>query len=350
MRDPLTLGAAEILALAPDEPERIFPGDNVGMTRMFRRLARKWHPDRSTDAKANDVMARLGELRETAEKRLASGNWTEPDTLTLKTTDSRTFRFRYLAKAPFELGMMYIGKENIAWCLRPDYADLADNASRLIKSFPYANANMEKEVSRYLPSLRAELKTPDGSALIMPRDPELVRLSDLLDYAGGRIDSKQVAWIISSLLNTACYLRFAGLTHNDISTETFFVSPRLHYGALLGGWWYGAKAGQPLSALPTRSADLAPREVLDGKKGNPRLDQLLIRAIGRELLGDPTGSKLPTLKDVPKPLADWLRLPGPPDPVEDYRNWMDHVLPGSFGPRRFVKWDISPTSIYRPRS
>ena len=344
--DITKLTAAQILAIDENEPERVFPGNETEMKVTFRRLVRRWHPDYAKNPRANDVMSHLGKLRDAAEQRLARGTWVEPDTARFNTKDGRSFRMHYAKKFAFELGTTYIGRQTLAFQLDHGNEDLAQRAEVTLKSLPFPNAQMKDEFKRYLPDVKQSLETTNGPALILNRDVELIRARDVLDYSGGRVEPKQVAWIINSLLNLKCYLDFAGLTHNDISLDTYYISPQLHFGALLGGWWYAAKAGQSLAALPTRSAELAPREVLRCKKADPRLDQLLIRAMGCELLGDPLGSRLTTMTDVPKPLANWLRMPGPANAVEDYKTYVDQVMPGSFGPRRFVKWDVSPKAIY----
>jgi len=155
---------------------------------------------------------------------------------------------------------------------------------------------------------------------------------------------------MSSLYNTACYLNFAKIAHHDFSPSSIFVAPQQHTTALLGGWWYAAQMGSPLQAMPARTVDLTPDEILKSKKADGRVDLELIRATGRELLGDPNGSRLLGSKEVPQALADWLRLPTSGDALTDYRAFKDEVLPRSFGKRRYVEWNLAPSAIYQPRS
>ena len=142
-----------------------------------------------------------------------------------------------------------------------------------------------------------------------------------------------------------CYLRYAKLTHNDISLDTYFISPKLHGGALLGGWWYAEDVGAKLSALNQRALDM----ITIPKKGKPiatpRLGLEQVRAIGRELAGDLTGSSLTSSKTMPPVMARWLQTAGGDDALEEYRAWMA-VLKSGFGPRRFVELELSADQVY----
>ena len=79
-----------------------------------------------------------------------------------------------------------------------------------------------------------------------------------------------------------------------------------------------------------------------------RTDLELIRALGRELLGDISGARLMREKAAPPPMLDWLRLPAPQSAVDDYHTWQRQVLTASFGERRFMKLDLSADDLYSP--
>ncbi len=348
--DARSLSADALLSIPADEPERIFPNSATGIKQTFRQMAFKWHPDRCTDPRADTVFAHLATLHREAERKYAEGNWSVPCLLSLATTDGKVYELRYGVKFPFELGMTYIGQSHVTYVVDRQYADLFENGVRTLGNLPFANDGMKAEMARTLPVIKAKLETETSLVLVVEKQPAFIRLRDLLDEVGGKFYPKHVAWTLSNLYNTACYLRWAGVTHNEFSIDTVFVSPQHHGGAVPGGWWYAAAKNSKLQALPTRSVELAPSDVLRSHIADARVDLELIRAIGRELLGDPSGSGLSWNKEVPKPLADWLRAPTSGDALTDYKCWRDHVLPGSFGPSRFVKWDINLSNLYKPRS
>lgn len=348
--DAGSLSAEALLAIPGDEPERLFSNDAEELKKRFRKLAMRWHSDRCADPRADEVFAHLGTLRASAEQKIAAGSWQPPGLLQLRTLDGKAYDLRYGLKAPFELGMQYIGATHVTYVVEKQYADLFDAGMRTLKGFRFANDRMKDEMQRNLPQVKAQLETRDAHVVVLEKKPELMRLRDLLERSGGKVDPRHVAWVMSHLYNMACYLRWAGLAHNDLSLDTVFVSPQHHGGAVLGGWWYAAGFKNKLRALPTRSAQLAPSDVLRSHNADARVDLESIRAIGRELLGDPLGSGLASDKEVPQQLASWLRAPTSADALDDYRAFRDHVLPGSFGPRRFVTWDIDTTDLYKPRS
>lgn len=269
-------------------------------------------------------------------------------TLELIGDDGAPRTIRYRRARPFELGEMYYGCDQICYVVRQEFADLFENARNVIGSFPFANDDMEQEIARYLPSVIDAFTTPDGSCvMIVALQPGQFLLRDVLEFLGGRIDPRHVAWILSSFHHLACYLAFARVTHNGISPDSCFISPGEHSGQLLGGWWYAATRGARLHAMPSRVLTYAPPDVVSSKTADPRLDLMLLRAMGRELLGDISGAALATDKDIPKPLADFLRGQTSGSAVEDYRRWMEEILPASFGPRRFTPMEISDTDIYK---
>jgi hypothetical protein len=152
---------------------------------------------------------------------------------------------------------------------------------------------------------------------------------------------------MSGLHNMTCYLDWADLSHNDISLDTYFISPKYHSGALLGGWWYTSKIGNKIIAVPNRTYQYMPMEVRKTKISSIKTDLELIRAVGRELLGDVTGTRLKQNEDIPKPLINWLVLPSPTgSAIKDYTLWQK-VLTDSFGPRKFVNMEVAAEELYK---
>jgi hypothetical protein len=343
-KDPLSLTAPELLALA--EPERLFSPTLAETKRAYRVLAWAWHPDRNTAAEAPAVFAHVGALYHAACAKLARGLWHVPGLFRCTASDGAVHMIRYQARHDFELGTMLAGKTALAFLLRPEFADLLDDARRTIARLRFANDAMRGQMAPCLPSAPTAVATPEGPVLIVDKAPELVLLRDLLGHLGSAMDPRHVAWVLSSLLNLACYLDHAGLSHNAIGLDTVFVAPEAHRVAVLGGWWYAAQHGARLRALPARSAALAPPDILAARRADIRLDLELIRATGRALLGDEAGSRLARDGRAPRPLVDWLRGAASATALGDYELW-GSVLEASFGARRFVKLGVSASDIYR---
>lgn len=343
------LKAADILAIPKGEPERLFPSSDLDDIKdVYRLLASKWHTDRNKSPQAKDVFAHVAGLKEKADEKSRAGLWQKPGELRLNTIDGKTFKVRYLKKRDFELGEMYIAENFVTYMVRKEFSDLFQNGVKAIKELKYANDAMREKTARYLPEIHQVLETPTHHVLTLKKTPDVVLASDLLDHLGGKVPPKHVAWMASRLHNLACYLQWGDMTHNAISPETCFVSPEHHSVLLLGGWWYAAKEGTKILGLPNQTVAYAPRAVLDKGLADRRTDSALLRATCRQLLGDVTGVRLARDAANPKPMVDWLCLPGSGDAVEDYKTWIDRVVIDSFGKREFVRFPVSPRDVYQP--
>lgn len=355
------LTADALLAIPLNQPERIFPNDAAGIKKVYRTLAMNWHPDKKPDAR--DVFDHVAKLHSEAERKFEAGTWEIPGEVTLSSAVGKTFKIKYLKKHVFELGEFYLTSNKAIYVVRKDYKDLFENGVKTIKGLRFANDEMKEKFSTYVPDIQMNFETKDGDhVLVVGRDPNTILLRDYLNHAG-TIDPKHVAWIMSRLHNMTSYLQWAGLTHNAMTLDTCFIlpkdhdfkrtaanpiAPKDHSVCVLGGWWYAVPVDRPLLGLPSQAINFASRAVLDSGISDNRLDHTMMRVIGRELLGDATGVKLAHDPKVPKPMANWLTLPGSGDAMEDFKTWRDKVLPECFGKPAFIELDIHPKKIYQP--
>ena len=347
--NPITaLSAETLLAIPLLEPERLFTGDAQQAKQEFRALAAIWHPDRRPETGTPEVFQHLSRLYDAAAQKLRGGLWNLPGQLRVHATDGATYHIYYRKMREFELGRMFLGDRIVAYVVDKAHSDLFQNALQAIERLPCANPQMAAEIQPALPDIIRHIETEDSRVLVVRKTPDLLLLRDILDHFNGRLDARQVAWILSSLLNLACYLDYARLAHNAIGVDTGFISPPQHRSALFGGWWYAVRQRERMHAAPAATLQYAPGEVITRKCGDIRTDLELIRALGRELLGDISGARLVREKAAPLPMLDWLRLPAPPSAIDDYHTWQHRVLTASFGERRFMKLDLSADDLYSP--
>jgi hypothetical protein len=330
--------ADSLLAIPPGEPERLF-GKPELISAMYRALALRWHPDH---AGRDDVFRHLVALKAEADRHAAAGLWSTPGMLEIGGR-----RIRHFRSFPFELGRAYLGNSLVAYVVEPDYADLAARAEESLHALGLENERMRAAMAPRLPMLRAAFDGGQGRrVLVLEKPPGTVRLRDLIDHRGGKLDPRHVAWTISELLNIACYLGvYRKLVHLDLSPDTLLIAPSQHVVIVMGGWFYATAANSPLVAVSARTERSMPASMLTSGVALPAIDLELIRAVGREALGDPAGTRLATDPAIPHALADWLRMPGSGDPVADYRRWST-VLTESFGARRFVELRVEASDIY----
>lgn len=357
--------ATQILAIPLDEPERIFSKDLTAIQKAKKKLSMKWHPDHSSDPMAADVLQHILELAVKAQRKVELGTWKTPGMVEIDARSGNGVRFKYLKKHVFELGEFYITSRKVIYVVRPEFGDLFDNAVDTIQNLKFANDSMKKGFDVYFPKIVRHFEAKSGDRiLIVEKQKDAVLLRDYFNHVSGNVELPHVAWIMSRLHNFTSYLQWAGLTHNGLSLDTCFIigkdtehkrdksnpiAPKDHTVTVMGGWWYAAKAGAALKGLPSNVTDYVPRDALKDGITDFKIDRTLIRLIGRELLGDKSGVRLLHNSHVPRPMADWLTLPGSGNAIDDFVTWREKILIDSFGPRKFVEMAVGPNDIYQPQ-
>jgi len=338
-----------LLAIPEERPERLFKGSIDDVKKAYRLLAMKWQPDRSRDPGALAVFQHIGRMLESAEAKIALGDWPGSGAVRLAAVDGKTWEINYLRRHRFELGSMYVAPTAVAFEVERAHADLVGRAERTVKELDYADASMREQISRHLPAypFAGAFDTGTAYVIVMRKTPDLLLLRDVLNHFDGRLDPRHVAWVVSSLLNLCCYFQYAGITHNALSPDTCFMSPAEHSVAVLGGWWYAARSGERMAAAPARTLEWAPHDLFDIGQADIRTDLELVRAIGRELLGDVSGMRLARESDARAAMIEWLRLPASDHPIDEYRTWRSQVLHDSFGARRFAELPLTHSDIYQ---
>lgn len=333
--------ADQILALTPADRGRLFPKPAEAAKRAFRKLATVWHPDVCADPRSAEVFAHLVRLRDAA---LGSARPAAAVSRTLRTRDGRRLGLSPLSTIPVDTGEVLVGRRSLTWVYRADAADLAEAEAATIAGFRFADDRMRAQMTPFLPTLDRRIPLADGEeALVMARHADEVLLADLLRVKGA-VPAEHAAWIGSGLLNLACWLDWAGLVHGTIAPETVLISPETHTVRLMGGWGFATKAGTRPIALPGRTLALAPRLAVKAEVVDGRLDLELVRRTLREVFGDPTGATL-TRGGAPDPIGRWLLMPPGKSARGDYADWLA-VLDRVWGRRRFVRWGVSPETIY----
>ncbi|MEL6183094.1 MAG: hypothetical protein AAFU79_00625 [Myxococcota bacterium] len=248
----------------------------------------------------------------------------------------------------FELGTYLADAQTFRVWIDPEHGDLAAAGLRRVRSFAFANRAMEREVAKMLPPVPEVVSSETHKLIVFAKRRDLVLLRDLCEHLqtkGERLDPRHVAWILSGLYALACWLAWAQLSHQAINLDTVFVSPEHHGVFLLGGWWYATPIAKSVAALPESTVADGPPGLERRRRALRQTDLELIRALGRRLLGDPSGARLTSSSRVPKPMGLYLMLPAGHDAVSEYAAWMN-ILESSFGARRFTELAIQPSDIY----
>ncbi len=327
--------AEQLLALTVAEARTLFEGDAEANARRFRELASVWHPDHNRAREATAVFAHLVDLYEGARTKGAEAN-----ERVFRTTDARSFRVRWRARRVGDLGELLIGDRVIAHAVPAELDRLAAMADAWQPSF--ADEAMRAEMALSLPRRLATLVTAEGYVFVEHKEPGTVLLQDLMRL--GPVDPCQAAWIATRLVNLACWLQWVGIAHGAIGPDTLLVSPETHSLALTGPFLCAGSFGAEPAVLPERTLACAPRYGVPGAVLDQRLDPELVRLTVRELLGDAAGTRLASDPAFPKPFANWLLMPTTEGARSDFPAW-EAARDASFGPRRFVRWDVDVAAL-----
>ena len=99
----------------------------------YREIARVYHPDISTDPKANEVMAKVNQLYEEALRLIDAGTWEVSNQIILKDKSGKKYVGRYLKQVPFELGEAYIANSSVTYLFAQKNKKFFDNANQRTK-------------------------------------------------------------------------------------------------------------------------------------------------------------------------------------------------------------------------
>lgn len=319
--------------------EDIFVNDKEKTKTIFKELAKKYHPDVSSERNSDVYFAKINELYKEALEKIEKGIWFEKDVLLLESINGKKYKLKYLRKHSFELGFFYIGRQHLIYVLDRKNKKFLDNALNVLRNLKYADAKMEKEFKRYFPQIvdTFELKTGEY-CLVLKKDSTDFLLSDFVDFYKNQnkvVEDKHCAWIISRLNNIACFLKYNHLVHNGISLTNCFISPKYHTIMLLGGWWYCVPEGEKLIGTQKSVYDVMPVKEKSEKISTYKTDLECVKQIGRQLN-----------KNVPKPFENWINKAASNDAFKEFDEW-NKVLYDSYGERKFIVLEISEKDIYK---
>jgi hypothetical protein len=342
------LNAEALLRIEIDAPERLFPRDAKGINQNYRLLVKKWHPDVNKDVYAGAVIDHLTKLKAKAEEKLVNGTWQEPGVFTCRLKSGKEFKVSSDVRRDIDIGTLHISQNTATYVVKHEYADMFHNAVGAIGALNFADNKMKDAFISRLPVTFKTYEAEYALILTIKKKPDDILLRDLLPFLNKDNHDRHVAWIVGRMLGMARYLDYAGITHNAITMDTLFANPAEHSIALFGGWWYAKPVGQILTYVPTEAVDFIPDDDGHALRATQKVDLEMVKAAGRELLGDRGGTSFLKTKPAPDAMLSYLRDPSTGNPQEDLERWDRHVLPDSFGPRKFINLPVTYNDVYQP--
>lgn len=327
----------EIMRLTRTQAEKQF---GTNLRKEIGKLIRIWHPDINPDPRAPEVIALLSRLRAADAPRPPS----VPPPRTFMRVDGRGFGLRPVSTFSDESAEVLVCARSVSRVFTADDADLAAHETDVINAFRFADAAMEKQMRQFLPDAPKVTVLDDGRVMhTFPRRPDELPLRDLLRHHGP-FDARTCAWIISGLMNIACWLRWSGNVHGGIRPETVMIAPEFHAVRLLG-WEFCTPFDARPAALPRSTLRLFPSLTAPGAVPAKDLDLSLVREVLFALTGTPHASAMLS-GGVPAAIAQWATFaPHAEGAFADYAHWKD-ALRTAYGAPTFIDMGITPEHVY----
>lgn len=326
--------AAEILQRLPAE---LFPGSPAAVQSKFKDLAKQWHPDVNKSPEATKVFEHLKRSRD----YLLSGAAKHVDLHDLES--GKTQRYSYLSEHSLSECKVLVGATTVSYLLT---GQLRGWGKRVVKRrWEFHDDKQRDEMMRFLPEHHRVMDCREGLLVSYRRQPGDVLLSDLVDYhaaRGQRVPPLAVMWMVSGLLNIACYMEISGTAHCAFREEFVVVNPDQHEVRLEGPPLFACRLGErPKFALAETLRDFPVLRTRGYTAKDSRLDLTLIRSLVLRLLGHKSPHTLRTDGEVPKGLTDWVLSPPPRTAVDDYVAWEN-----ARGKRAFHIYGLSARDVY----
>ncbi|SFX35377.1 J domain-containing protein [Ruminococcus sp. XPD3002] len=302
----------------------IFPEDISLAQPIYMALMLKYHPDRCSDPRApeasaviNEMFGKLKKAHSLQEKLFRCG--------------SQVIGIKYLMAVTQEYGVEYVG-ENAVWLLiKDDLADCFTRSEARTDLFfrEYLPQQILAQAEVFLPFVTKVIDTEEGLLVETCKRKGELPLSRVLDFYGGKLDSRHAAWIISRLLGICCYAEARGIVWNCLAEENLFIDPAEHTVRVGGGWWFAAREGSRM--IGAQSAVYACLSSLTKTDGTARhiTDLECVKAIARRILPD----------DAPKAVIDYAESVCSSSAFEEMEKW-EQVITDGFGGRKFTHMNV----------
>lgn len=324
--------AAQILCALPGE---LFPGGEKAIRERFKSLAKVWHPDVNKTPEATKVFEHLKRARD----YLLSGASKYVDLH----VGGKTTRYSYLSEHRMNQVKVLVGVSTVSYLLTGDMEKWGKRVAQ--RKWQFRDDKQRKEMMRFLPEHTHLIEAREGLLVTYRRQPGDVLLSDLLEYherTGTRIPPLAVMWMVSGLLNIACFMEITGVAHCAFREEFVVVNPDEHEVRLEGPPLFACRLTErPKYALAETLRDWPVLRTKDWKVCDSRLDLTLIRSLVMRLLGHRTMRTLREDKEIPVGLIQWVQSPPPKTAVDDYVKWEDLR-----GKRAFHIYGLSARDVY----
>ena len=272
--------------------------------------------------------------------------------LVLKDENGCELSYEYQYLYDIKLGKMYVTEKDIIFLVDSKHKKYYENYIAKAGNIPKLNKNVWSRTQYSFPNITKHFKTMSGEyAIVVTKPCTIYPLREILNYFGGKLNHEHVAAIINRLYYFVCYMDIIGMNHNGLTIDNLFFAPGkvvkegepftvedMRIVGVFGGWFFSTKCDERLMGMPKDVYEVLPERLKKQSYSSFEVDELAVKRIARELLGDVSGNEL---GDTPVPFKAWVNNNViHHNAYEEYSAWEEVVI-SSYGKRRFVDMDIS---------
>lgn len=321
----------------------LFHGTDAENKEWYHALAKKFHPDvaKIDVALANKVFIKLKKLYESLSDKPS-------DSFVVVGWESNSaFPFKIIHNFSFDLGEVYVGKENVMYGINKNFRALVENYQRNIKNVKYPTSDIEKIYNLYIPKILAVSESAQKYFIHIQTPAGLVFLSDIVKHYQFKIPHAHVTWIMSRLYDLNCFMEYNKLCFNGWLMDNLMVNPQDHSVFLAGGWWYSSGLTERITSIPQPLYNIMTFKEKTDKISSLRLNLGAIREIGCSLLDTKNPSEVLFNKDIPIALREWVtNSTAQTSSIKEKTGWGE-VIVKAYGKRTFTVMDISQEKLYQ---
>jgi hypothetical protein len=309
----------------------LFPSnDTKDIKKRFHELAKRYHSDLNHSPDAALILQHIIAMKD---KALNRGVRPMEE---FERIDGTKFRMSYREHYRGANIDIYTGDSHVSYVARGQEIQCRHADQH---KWRYASTRMEEEMSRFIAPLTHRIDLRDGIMYIYRRLPDQILMSELIRKEGA-IPPEHVAWMISKMLNLACYLEWLKISHTGFGPDFLWVNLEQHEVGFMGPliWWEGFNH-RPI-AVPARTVRVANWLTVKSEKADHRIDLSLVRETAKELLGVTDMALVHTVQGITADMARWLKAPAEKSAVKAYEAWEL-----SRGKRVFVKYPKNVSEI-----
>lgn len=305
---------------------------------QYYEIAKSIHPDICSLPEAEKAFSILTRLRNDALTHIKNGTWGKTGQLFL----NDTYTIDYRNEKPFEFGTRYSGMDQIVFAFDQDKEKWANLFQQKIHAFSFLDKAMTGMYKDRIPRIEKTITMNDKRrVIILKKNPNEYPMDLFLSAYRGKIGGRDIAWMISRMVDLCCLLYVNGFVHNGIEVENLYICPKDHYICLYGGWQYATRIGEKMTGAKKSVYDLMPTSAKTSKKATPITDMECVRDIFINVVKDYCD---PT-KCVPLQIEKWINAGSTSDPISEYEHW-NQVLDKAYGQRKFQVFSANADEIY----